>query len=146
MSYYARYIVFVSSARLGAVRARARALQSPLDSAGVRRVLTADAWWGIAALFWISTGLVRLFAGLEKTTAYYLGSHLFWTKMVFLLLILLLEIGPIRGFIRWRAALGRGNPPDLVNVGHYATISYIEAVLVVLMIIAATGMARGYGS
>ena len=66
---------------LGAVWARARALRGPLDAAGLRRVFYADAWWGVAALVWIGTGLVRVFAGLEKGTEYYLLSHLFWTKL-----------------------------------------------------------------
>ncbi len=39
---------------LGAVWARARALgalrETALDTAAIRRVLVADAWWGIAAL------------------------------------------------------------------------------------------------
>jgi putative membrane protein len=131
---------------LGAVWARARALRSPLDAAGVRRVLAADTWWGLAALLWISTGLVRLLAGLEKTTAYYLSNHLFWTKMALLVLVLLLELAPMTAFIRWRMALSKGIQPDTSRADRYATISYIEAVLVVLMIVAATGMARGYGS
>jgi putative membrane protein len=131
---------------LGAIWARARALRSQLDSAGVRRVLAADTWWGLAALLWISTGLVRLLAGLEKTTAYYMSNYLFWTKMALLLLILLLEIGPMMAFIRWRVAIGRAAQPELSKACRYATISYIEAVLVALMIVAATGMARGYGS
>jgi len=131
---------------LGAIWTRARALQSQLDSAGVHRVLAADTWWGLSALLWISTGLVRLLVGLEKATAYYTSNHLFWIKMALLLLILLLEIEPMMAFIRWRVTLGRGAQPEHSKARHYATISYIEAALVVLMIVAATGMARGYGS
>jgi putative membrane protein len=55
---------------LGAVWARERALRGPLDAAGLRQAFYADSWWGIAALLWIGTGLVRAFAGLEKGSAY----------------------------------------------------------------------------
>ena len=80
---------------LGAVWARARAFRSPLDAAGLRRVFYADAWWGIAALVWIATGLTRAFGGLEKGSAYYLHNHVFWTKMLLLGVILVLEVLPM---------------------------------------------------
>ena len=51
---------------LPAVWARGRGLQGELDETGLRRVLYADTWWGITALFWIATGLMRAFGGLEK--------------------------------------------------------------------------------
>jgi putative membrane protein len=54
---------------LGAVWARGRGLQGELDEIGLRRVFYADIWWGIAALLWIATGLVRAFGGLEKGAA-----------------------------------------------------------------------------
>jgi len=55
---------------LGAVWARKGALQGALDPDGVRRALAADMWWAVATLLWVTTGLVRAFAGLEKSTAY----------------------------------------------------------------------------
>src|ERR1041385_7129951 len=51
---------------LGAVWARGRALQALLDVPALRRVFYADSWWGIAAVLWIDTGLVRAFGGYEK--------------------------------------------------------------------------------
>lgn len=131
---------------LGAVWARARALRGPLDSTGVRQVLSADAWWGIAALVWISTGLLRAFAGFEKGTTYYLQNHLFLAKMGMLIIILILEAGAIAEFSRWRAAVRRGFTPDNSRAGRIAGTSMIQAVLVILMVLAAAGMARGYGS
>ena len=45
---------------LGAVWARARAVGSrELDLRGIKRALVADAWWGVAALHWVATGLMR---------------------------------------------------------------------------------------
>ena len=131
---------------LGAVWARARALRGELNPAGLQRVFYADTFWGLSALLWIGTGLIRAFAGLEKGTDYYLHNHLFLTKMGLLFLILLLELGPMVGLIRWRTALRRGQPVDTSSARRYAAHSVVQAVLVVLMVLAATGMARGYGA
>jgi putative membrane protein len=131
---------------LGAVWARARALQGELDAARLRQVFYADSWWGIAAVIWIATGLWRLFGGLEKGTAYYLHNYLFWVKMACLALILILEIAPMTGLIRWRMKAARGEVVDTSRAKRFAVISMIQAILVVLMVLAATGMARGYGS
>jgi putative membrane protein len=131
---------------LGAVWARARALHGPLDAPGLRRVFYADTWWGLAAGLWIGTGLVRLFGGLEKGTTYYLHNHVFWTKMALLGLILILEVTPMLALIRWRTLVGRGVPVDTRHAGRFARISYVQAGLVALMVLAATAMARGYGA
>jgi putative membrane protein len=130
---------------LGAVWARGRALQGELDPAGLRRVFSADTWWGIAAGLWVTTGLVRAFAGLEKGSVYYLHNYLFWAKMTLLGVILALEVSPMRALMGWRRAIARGERPDTARAAHFARISVGQAVLVVLMVLAATAMARGYG-
>lgn len=131
---------------LGAVWARARALRGPLDVAGLRRVFYADGWWGVAAAIWIGTGLVRVIGGMEKDLDYYLQNHVFWGKMTLLLAVLALEIAPMVALIRWRAQVARGETPDTRLAGRYATISYVEVVLVLLMVLAASAMARGIGA
>jgi putative membrane protein len=132
---------------LGAVWARAGALSTrELDLGAVRRAIVADAWWGIAALVWVSTGLVRLLAGTEKPTGYYLHNHAFWGKMALFVAILGLEVRPIVTFGRWRALVRRGELPVTSAAPSLARVSYIQAVLVVLMVLAATAMARGLGS
>jgi putative membrane protein len=131
---------------LGSVWARARGLKGELVSANLRRVLAADSWWGVAGALWIVTGLIRLFAGVEKAPSYYYGNHLFWAKMGLLVVILVLEVSAIPTFVRWRGALRRGDPIDDRPAGRLATISLVQAVLVLVMIFAATGMARGYGA
>lgn len=131
---------------LGAVWARARALQGELNPAGLRRVFYADAWWGISAILWLATGLIRAFGGLEKGTGYYLHNHLFLVKMGLFVLIVALEVSPMIGLTRWRGALARGQAVDTSRTDRYAAISVFQAVLVVLMVVAATGMARGYGA
>ena len=131
---------------LGAVWARARALRGPLDPAGLRRVFYADGWWGVAAAIWIGTGLVRVIGGLEKGMDYYLQNHVFWGKMALLLVILVLEVPPMVTLIRWRVLLARGEMPDTRLAGRFARISYVQAILVLLMVLAATAMARGIGT
>ena len=130
---------------LGAVYARARALRGTLDLAGLRRVFLADTWWGVAAALWIVSGAVRAFGGYEKGTDFYFGNHLFLAKMGALVLILILEIGPIIRLGQWRRAVRQGTVPDTQAAARYAGVSTVQAVLVILMVIAATGMARGYG-
>ena len=131
---------------LGAVWVRARALASGApDRATISRLLAADSVWGVAALLWITTGLWRLLAGTEKPTEYYLASHAFWIKMSLLVVILALEVRPMVTLIRWRSRLARGKTPDLGSAPALARISYVQAGLVVLMVLAATAVARGIG-
>jgi putative membrane protein len=131
---------------LGAVWARARALRGPLDPVGLRRVFYADGWWGVAAAIWIGTGLVRVIGGLEKGMDYYLQNHVFWGKMALLFVILALEVWPMVTLVRWRVQLARGEVPDTSPAGRFANISYLQAALVLLMVLAATAMARGIGA
>ncbi len=130
---------------LGAVWARARGLRGTLDTPGLKRVFYADTWWGIAAIVWIGTGLVRAFGGLEKGTQYYLHNEFFRAKMTLLVIILLLELAPMVGLIRWRIQVAKGATPDTRAARRFALISTIQAGLVVLMVLCATAMARGYG-
>jgi len=131
---------------LGAVWVRGRGLKSPLDAAGLRRVFLADAVWGLAALLWISTGLWRLLAGLEKGSGYYLHNHVFLTKMALLLLVLLLEVRPMLTLIQWRRRVAGGELPDTSTAPLLARISFVQAGLIVLMVFAATAIARGIGA
>jgi putative membrane protein len=128
---------------LGAILNRAWALRGHLDADGVRRVLNADTAWGVAALLWISTGLLRAFAGFEKGSDYYLNNHVFWGKMSFLVVILALEILPVITFIQWRRHTTEIDPHRARTL---ARTSFIQAALVVLMVFAATAMARGIGA
>ena len=130
---------------LGAVWTRSRALRQTLDGAGLERVFAADAWWGLAAALWLSTGLVRLFSSLDKGTEYYLNNPFFLLKMVLFVTVVLLEIAPMRALIRWRAVTRRGELPDTTRAVAFARTSLIQAVLVVAMVFAATAMARGLG-
>jgi len=88
---------------LAAVWQHARALRGSLDNAGIRRVLGADTWWGVAAVLWLSTGLWRWLGGIEKARDYYLTQPMFYAKLGLFVLLLLLELWPMVTFVRWRA-------------------------------------------
>jgi putative membrane protein len=66
--------------------------------------------------------------------------------MALLLIILVLEVPPMVTLIRWRVLLARGEMPDTGPAGRFARISYVQAILVLLMVLAATAMARGIGT
>ena len=81
---------------------------------------------------------------------YYLHNHLFYTKMGLLAAILALEIWPMMRLIRLRVATARSEAGELSawssTLRRIATISHIEAAIVVMMIFVAAAMARGYGA
>ena len=125
---------------------RGRALRGVLDAAGLKRIFAADNVWGLAAVLWISTGVWRAFGGLEKGTTYYVTSPVFQTKMGLLGLILALEVWPMVTLIRWRMKQAKGELVDTAAAPRLARISVLQAGLVVLMVLAATALARGIGS
>lgn len=131
---------------LPAIFLRSRILRGTLDRPGLERLFAADNAWGIAAALWIATGLYRAFGGLEKGSAFYLGSRLFWVKMALFVAILALEIAPMAAFIRWRRQVARGEEPDTARARAFAALSHAEMALGVLMVFVAAFMARGFGA
>ena len=105
----------------------------------VQRGLFGDNLWGVAALIWLPTGLLRAFGGMEKGTDYYLSSPAFWVKMGLFLAVLSLEVWPMVTLIRWRL----GTAPDADTAGRISRISALQLVLTVVMVVAASAMARG---
>lgn len=140
---------------MGAVYARARAMgkvgQVP-DA--LRRAATADAWWGVAALLWLSTGIWRALAGTEKAWAYYASNHVFYAKMGMFALVFLLELWPMITLGRWRRQLGAdggaafaaGDTTVPRKAWRIARISDVQLLLLLGMVLAAVMMARGYGA
>jgi putative membrane protein len=125
---------------------RERTLREALDRASLRRVFFFDTLWGVAAVLWLVTGLWRAFGGLEKGSSYYLNSAAFWVKMGLLGLVLALEVWPMVTLIRWRLQFGRGATVNTTSAGVIAAMSLVQTVLTVLMVLAATAMARGLWS
>jgi putative membrane protein len=130
---------------LPSIYLRGRALRGRLDADGLRRLLVADNVWGVAAALWIVTGLLRAFAGLEKGTAFYLASRLFWVKLALFLMIFALEIWPMVTFIGWRRQVRRGQTPDTSAARALYGTSHAEMALVIVIVFVATFVARGFG-
>jgi len=141
---FAQPIVSVSLG-LPAVFLRGRALRGPLDREGLRRLFAADSVWGAAALLWLATGLLRAFGGLEKGSAFYLASRLFWLKLALFALVVVLEIWPMLTLMRWRRAVGSGRAPDTSAAPALFHLNHVELALVVIIVFVASFMARGFG-
>ena len=127
---------------LAAVVIRGQALAGPLDAAGWKRLLAADAAWGIAAALWIATGLARVFWG-GKDPDFYWYNGFFWVKLALFGVVFALEMAPMRAFMRVRRALASGGPPPAVPVEKLRRINSLETALVVAIPFAAAFMARG---
>ena len=130
---------------LPAVYLRGRALKGRLDRDGFQRLFAADSAWGVAAALWLVTGLLRAFGGLEKGSAFYLASRLFWLKMGLFALVVALEVWPMLTLIRWRVALRNGGTPDTSPARALYSITHAEMAVVILMVFIAAFMARGFG-
>lgn len=144
----ARYLLAVAhlialAVGIAAVYGRSRALRRVRRPEDLPSVFHADNWYGIAALLWIGTGLWRAFGGVEKGTAYYLGSHWFIGKMGLFAIVLLLELLPMVTLIRWRIALRRKEPVVLDRAPLLARLSVAQVPLLLLMVVMAAAMARG---
>jgi putative membrane protein len=135
---------------LGAVIARGTALREAPSNAALRRAFRSDSTWGIAALLWIITGVWRLLDGIEKPMSFYLTNPIFHAKIGLFLVILLLELWPMVTLIRWRRTFSAGESAErLMTSGagrRIATISHIEALVVVVMVFVAVALARGLGT
>jgi len=130
---------------LPAVFLRGRALKGRLDAEGLNRLFAADSAWGAAAVLWVTTGVLRAFAGLEKGTSFYLSSRLFWTKMGLFAVVVALELWPMATFVRWRSELRRSIAPDVSHARAFFVLNHVQLALVVLMVFVASFMARGFG-
>jgi len=132
----------------GAVFARGRRLRdlrrAPDDTRVLARLFQADSLWGLAALLWIVTGLLRAFGRLEKTPDFYLRNGFFWVKMALFALVLALEILPMATFVRWRVRRARGGAPEAgANLSRLISLNDGEVAIVVLIPFVAALMARG---
>lgn len=124
---------------------RANALKTAEHSKDLKAVFRYDNLYGIATLIWIGTGLWRLFGNTDKESDYYLNNQAFLLKMGLFVIVFLLELKPMITLIRWRIELKRGQEPDMASTKQLATLTYAELGGFILMVMAATAMARGMG-
>ena len=143
--------LFALAIGMSSIDARSRALRrfdrSPL---ALRDALIADSWWGAAGALWLVTGLWRWLGGMEKAPAYYLGNPFFHAKLGLLVVLLVLEAWPIGTLMRWRIAQRRGALTDAAaltpEARRLARLSRVQSVIVLLMVVMAVLVARGYGA
>jgi putative membrane protein len=132
------------------VLARGTALRETPTSNSLARAFRADAFWGIAALVLIVTGLYRLLGPIDKGTAYYMKNGLFHAKLTCIVLIIALEISPMLTLIRARGAFRSGNSAETLlpapAARKIAMISHVQAVLLVVIVFLASAFARGAGA
>lgn len=125
---------------------RGKTLEQAKSEQDLGRVFVWDNLYGVLALFWIGSGMLRAFGGFEKGTDYYLSNHVFWTKLVFVLLLLGFETPILAALIRFRVRKAKGQAIDLSGVPRLVRLHWFELGTVFPVIIAATLMARGVGS
>jgi putative membrane protein len=65
--------------------------------------------------------------------------------MTIFLVIFLLELWPMITLIKWRGIVRRGGVPETSHARTFSRISALQAALLVVMVLAATAMARGLG-
>ncbi|WP_321783183.1 DUF2214 family protein [Paraburkholderia sp. J94] len=130
---------------LASIVRRSRGLRRCTSTEALPAIFSADNGWGGSAVVLIVTGAMRAFGGFEKGADYYLHEPLFHVKMGALVLILALEIVPMMALLRWRNAVKKGDVPDLARAPQYARIGRWQTLLLIVMVFAATGMARGIG-
>jgi putative membrane protein len=131
---------------LGALFQRARALSAAEREEHLGRVFFWDNLYGLVAVIWIGSGLLRAFGGFEKGTDYYLSNHSFWGKMLLLLALLGLEGFLAATFVRWRFRVKKKEPVSLETKARLVRFHWVEFWLVLGMIAFATLMARGVGT
>jgi putative membrane protein len=124
---------------------RAKALARAEGPADLKPVFLWDNLYALVALFWIGSGLLRAFAGFEKGTDYYLSNHVFWTKLLFLAVVLGAEGALMVRFIRFRILKGRGQPISLEKKPLLLKLHWVELWAIVGMVAMAALMARGVG-
>jgi putative membrane protein len=128
-------------------RLLARIAPGPVERDAARSILLADAFWALAALLWLSTGLARLFGGWEKGAEWYLHHPLFWLKTALFGAVLLLELEPMVTLMGWRLALRHGGTPSVeaAALRRVVWLNRLEVMLVPVIVVVAGAMARGIG-
>lgn len=116
--------------------------ETSLRPESLAKLFLYDNLYGVAALMWILTGVLRAFGGLEKGTTYYMQNNFFWVKMLLFLGVFLIEIKPMATLIKWRIQIKNKTPLTPADFQNLARRNTAEIHLLVLVIIAASIMAR----
>src|SRR5262249_12031593 len=137
---------FAAFALVAALAVESALTKDELTPASAGSILRADRVYGIAAVFIIAVGVLRVLY-FEKGPAYYAHSIPFLAKMSLFALVGLLSIYPTREFLSWRSSLRDGVLPLVTDekMQKVRTIIRLELGGIVLIILCAVLMARGVG-
>jgi putative membrane protein len=121
-------------------------IRDELTVRNARRLIVADAVYGVSAGTLLAVGLARVFL-FEKGASYYFQSAPFLAKLALFVAIGLASIIPTFEFLSWRGAV-RGGVAPAANPAKLRTIRrivHLELAGVLLMLLCAAMMARGVG-
>ena len=141
------YLHFASILALGGILMAEWVLYRQDMTLGQARLLQRlDLHYLFAAMVALGSGLARV-VWYGKGTSYYLDNTVFWVKMGLFVAIALLSVAPTIHYLRWTPRLKQGHPPEISDRQFRTYRRYLvaEAVLLILMPLAAVLMARGIG-
>lgn len=120
--------------------------KAPLDLSRARSLMITDIAYGICAGLVLLTGAARVL-WFGKGIAYYMGNSLFHAKVGLFILAALLSILPTYVFFNWRNAVRAGQVP-VPSPRQVKLVTWsirLELLLLLVIPLLATLMARGYG-
>jgi putative membrane protein len=139
------YLHLLSAIAIGALLyAELSLLFSAVDMYAVRRL-------AVLHLALIAAGALALITGVlavvwAESPGFYLRNPSFWIKLAMFFAIVLIAVPPTRHLLDWRRELaGEGNAPHPDDVAHVRRYVVAEAVLFLLIPLAAAVAARGIG-
>jgi len=118
----------------------------PLTAALARRIQITDRIYGLAALFMLIVGFLRVFY-FEKGAAYYFHNSYFHLKLTLFIVLGLASVYPTMLFISWNRALKAGGVPDITpsQTKRARMCLMIELTAILGILFAASYMADGLG-
>ena len=111
------------------------------------KIQKADIIYGISAGLVLIFGFLRLFY-FEKGSEYYFGNQFYYIKLYTFAVVGMISIYPTIRFFKWRKITKVGSSPiiDDVEFKIIQWILRIEVVGLLIMVFAASMMAKGIGS
>ncbi|CAN5836624.1 DUF2214 family protein [soil metagenome] len=141
---YAHYFSIIATAAL--LVAEAALCRPTLNRDTVKRLGQVDLLYLGAAIFALTTGLLRVFFGI-KGSAFYLHNPVFYVKIGLFILVALISIAPTLQFIRWARAIAPSpdNTISLQEITKASRFIYVELGILALLPLCGALMARGFG-
>ncbi|WP_375451119.1 DUF2214 family protein [uncultured Devosia sp.] len=130
---------------VGIIAAEFVLLRPGLSGQRLTQLAAIDRLYGIAAGLVIIIGIARVFWG-GKGWEFYVGSNMFWGKMLAFLVVGLLSVPPTIAFSRWTSSLAADPAfaPPPAELARSRRFLHAEVLILVLIPIFAAAMARGY--